>query len=434
MGIIEFITFFIFGFIVGACGYTAYYFYRVQKEGGSPLKTGPADEGAAQHEHVGCVLKAIEQSGRKSVGIYWARDAYLRQSLEDFTQIVSACGDVNYESGGIVSDKSHCKNATLLHECIKDGAYEFASVLIGHGADPNVGLDCVGERTEYESLHCTPLHSAVQGGRIDLVELLIKAGADHSAVDGNGNTPLCVAATNDNIAIAKILLAAGANPNSVHETEICPLLCTKSNAMAKLLVSQGADVNMMFENGYPLLSFLIFKRKPNIARFLLKNYSYSFDFRDGDGELLERHPLWVAYFGNWYEIFKDLADVSYFNQPGAFDRGILEVTVINDNCEYARVLLERMLRGNFQIDSELLYLAKSRRMQEMLVQFGADPTIKNPEYGKKTSDEYMVYLDRKFVWRDLADRAPRIVAEHQRKLLADAVGLEDEPSRVKRRM
>jgi len=190
---------------------------------------------------------------------------------------------------------------------------------------------------------------------------------------------------------------------------------------------------MVMGNGYPLLSMLIYDGKAAIARYIFKEYRLRFDLRDKDGQWLDRHPLIVAYRFNEYDLFKELVEFSYPNQLGAWG-GIQETTVEFDSYEYTRVLLKRMVRLGLSVDSALLYCAKSRRMQEMLVQFGADPTIKSPEYGKKTPDEYMVHVNRKTVWRDLIERAPSIVAEHQRKLLAEAVGLEDEPAPLKRRM
>ncbi|MDH2177922.1 ankyrin repeat domain-containing protein [Stenotrophomonas sp. GD03654] len=422
--------------ILGAFLYEGCCSYIARRKVKHRAITAPACVEEEQSLHLKNSLKAMEQcsteSERISMGVYCAREANLRKSLEDFTKIVSVCVNINYHLGGSVTDQGH-KNTTLLHECIKDGAYDFAKVLIEHGADPSIGVSRSWELTEYEAKHATPLHSAVQDERIELVQLLLDAGADHSAVDGNGYTPLCVAVRNDKIAIARALLEGGANPNQVHDTVKCPLLCANSAAMAKLLVSKGADVNMVMGNGYPLLSMLIYDGKAAIARYIFKEYRLRFDLRDKDGQWLDRHPLIVAYRFNEYDLFKELVEFSYPNQLGAWG-GIQETTVEFDSYEYTRVLLKRMVRLGLSVDSALLYCAKSRRMQEMLVQFGVDPTIKSPEYGKKTPDEYMVHVNRKTVWRDLIERAPSIVAEHQRKLLAEAVGLEDEPAPLKRRM
>ncbi|HFJ9550650.1 TPA: ankyrin repeat domain-containing protein [Stenotrophomonas maltophilia] len=426
--------------IVGACiceGVSQIGSYITRRKAKHMEITTPDSVEEEQSLHLKNSLKAMEQcsteSERISMGVYCAREAYLRKSLEDFTKIVSVCVNINYHLGGSVTDQGNYGNTTLLHKCVKDGAIDYAKVLIEHGADPSIGISRSWELTKYEAMHATPLHSAVQDERIELVKLLLEAGADHSAVDGDGYTPLCVAVRNDKIAIARTLLAGGANPSQVHDTVKCPLLCANSAAMAKLLVNKGADVNMVMGNGYPLLSMLICDGKAAIARYILKEYQLRFDLRDKDGQWLDRHPLFVAYRANEFDVFKELVEFSYPNQLGAW--GSIQETVVElDSYDYARVLLKRMVRLGLTIDSTLLYCAKSRRMQEMLVQFGADPTIKSPEYGKKTPDEYMVHVNRKTVWRDLIERAPSIVAEHQRKLLAEAVGLEDEPAPLKRRM
>lgn len=235
--------------IVGACiceGVSQIGSYITRRKAKHMEITTPDSVEEEQSLHLKNSLKAMEQcsteSERISMGVYCAREAYLRKSLEDFTKIVSVCVNINYHLGGRVTDQGH-KNTTLLHECIKDGAYDFAKVLIEHDADPSIGISRSWELTKYEAMHATPLHSAVQDERIELVKLLLEAGADHSAVDGDGYTPLCVAVRNDKIAIARTLLAGGANPSQVHDTVKCPLLCANSAAMAKLLVYKGADVN-----------------------------------------------------------------------------------------------------------------------------------------------------------------------------------------------
>ncbi|HEL2981956.1 hypothetical protein D7Y50_03795 [Stenotrophomonas maltophilia] len=376
-----------------------------------------------------------DESEANSIKLRHTRKAFLEQNMAVFKGMVECTSDLN-DFGSMVSEHRDYWNATLLHECIKDGSYEYAQVLIDKKADPNLELKCIGELREYELLNITPLHTAIQSGREDLVELLLSAGADHSVVDGYGFSPLCKAVDKDSIGVAKALLAAGADPNYVHDTIMCPLFHAKSPAMAQLLVDNGANVNLRMNNGYPILSMLITSGKVTVARYLIKEHRYAFDFRDNDGDLLDKHPLIAAYCCNDLAVFKDLVRLSHYNQQTAFGEGILQMAVRWNNCEYARPLLERMSQLNCEIDSGLLYLAKSRQMQEMLVLYGADPSVKCPNHYGRTPDEYMKMplVNRQFVWTDLIERAPLILAKHQREVLADAVGLEEAPERVKRRM
>jgi len=61
--------------------------------------------------------------------------------------------------------------------------------------------------------HRTPLHLAVLKNRPQMVKLLLELGADASAKDGRGYTPLGLATPKTNEAIAAALIAAGADPN-----------------------------------------------------------------------------------------------------------------------------------------------------------------------------------------------------------------------------
>lgn len=59
------------------------------------------------------------------------------------------------------------------------------------------------------------LHAAAAGGDTAAIDRLIAAGADLEARDGNGRTPLMVAAFRQDDAAARALIAAGANPNAL---------------------------------------------------------------------------------------------------------------------------------------------------------------------------------------------------------------------------
>ena len=84
----------------------------------------------------------------------------------------------------------------------------------------------------------TPLHRAAQGGHVAFAELLLAHGAEVDAKTPGGNTPLCMAATaaqhalaarsisglptrpEDTIAIARLLLAHGADVMNVQYDDV----------------------------------------------------------------------------------------------------------------------------------------------------------------------------------------------------------------------
>ncbi|MGV3721491.1 MAG: ankyrin repeat domain-containing protein [Actinomycetota bacterium] len=66
----------------------------------------------------------------------------------------------------------------------------------------------------FDELNMTPLHYAAKGGHIEIIGLLLAAGADVNAHDAQaiGETPLGAVAANCSYEVAKLLIEAGADP------------------------------------------------------------------------------------------------------------------------------------------------------------------------------------------------------------------------------
>jgi ankyrin repeat protein len=93
----------------------------------------------------------------------------------------------------------------------------------------------------------TALHWAAYQDDLSLVRILLAAGARVNAVTRLGNiTPLFLACTNGNAALAGELLQAGADVNAVKEGGTTPLMVASSSGsteLVKLLVAHGSNVN-----------------------------------------------------------------------------------------------------------------------------------------------------------------------------------------------
>ena len=92
----------------------------------------------------------------------------------------------------------------------------------------------------------TPLHIASRGDAINIVKLLLGAGADPKAKDPRGNTPLHIACYFGNIKTARLLLEAKAELNAQNEYGVTPLhMATRMGQLdvVELLLEAGADPN-----------------------------------------------------------------------------------------------------------------------------------------------------------------------------------------------
>ena len=149
-----------------------------------------------------------------------------------------------------------------------------------------------------------PLHIAAESGRWVVVEMLLKNGADIDAPDANGLSPLTVALLARDARIAELLVKEGAafeadsllrdvtlagisdrdvmdflirhgaNMNVFYPDGKTPLILAIENSdrlMAKMLVSRGADLNLADEKGRSPLKIAQGAGNDAIIRLLLRN-------------------------------------------------------------------------------------------------------------------------------------------------------------------
>src|SRR5258707_1433083 len=129
---------------------------------------------------------------------------------------------------------------TLL-KAIEDHNMNRLSSLLSHGADAN--------ELQIQQYGWRPLHLAIDeledGGSIQALILLLRYGASVNAWTAkHGATPLLMALFRGQAEAARILLAAGADPNVVGDEGDSPLcVCVEQNdqEMAALLLRCGAD-------------------------------------------------------------------------------------------------------------------------------------------------------------------------------------------------
>ena len=124
---------------------------------------------------------------------------------------------------------------------------EFADILIAHGADVNRKT---GEGRSYK----TPLNYAAESNNLPVAKLLIARGAD---VEGKGSSPLSSAGVNgDFVEMAQLLVENGARVNTPSPTGWYPLQTAAGRGnikVTKYLLAQGADPNAADRAGFTAL-------------------------------------------------------------------------------------------------------------------------------------------------------------------------------------
>jgi ankyrin repeat protein len=114
---------------------------------------------------------------------------------------------------------------------------------------------------------CGPIHDAVRDGDLAKVKTLLTEHPDlaSSKDEKFGQTPLHVAALNDRLDVAKLLVASKADVNAAASNGSTPLhlAAAKGNKdIAELLLNSKADVNAVDHDGWsPLHSAITYGRK-----------------------------------------------------------------------------------------------------------------------------------------------------------------------------
>ncbi len=169
------------------------------------------------------------------------------------------------------------------------GKKEIAAALLATGLDLNIFEAAATGQTErvrtllkqdaalanafaVDGFH--PLGLACFFGHPQTVEALLAAGADVNAPSREAMkvTPLHSATTARQPAIARMLIARGANVNAAAgENGFAPLheaAASGSFELAKLLLEHGADINRKTTDGKTPLAFAISRSQPEMAAFL----------------------------------------------------------------------------------------------------------------------------------------------------------------------
>ena len=133
----------------------------------------------------------------------------------------------------------------LLLVSYKDDLHSAQQLILANGILANARVN------EANDLGATPLWAACQNGSLEMVQLLLDAGANPNAALLSGETPLMVAARAGKAEIVKMLLAKKADPNKTatrKQTALMWAVAQKHSDVVKLLIANRADIHARSES------------------------------------------------------------------------------------------------------------------------------------------------------------------------------------------
>jgi ankyrin repeat protein len=204
-------------------------------------------------------LKSINKCLRTGFPVA-ARDAWGRTPLHLAVSASKLGAAKALLDAGAPINATDADGYTSLHVAAVLGRLDAAVFLLQAGADHALRTSATS-KTEPKA--ATPLLLAVKDGKASIVEALLAAGADASAVDAEGISGLQAAlerGAEEALPLVRLLLSAGADANHGH-----PLLFVSASktstttesgraAVLQLLLTAGADVSRVGAGGFTALA------------------------------------------------------------------------------------------------------------------------------------------------------------------------------------
>lgn len=158
----------------------------------------------------------------------------------------------------------------ILHLAIQNNRYHIVKYLIEKGADIEAPDSYDGN-----ALHLANYVNHDDTCTVDIIILLLNNGANMSAVDCHGNSPLIDAVDAGYYNIVKILLDAGSDPNHVNQRHETALHFASRDAelnIIKLLLEYGADATILNDKGKSAEDIALKEGYDEIASYI-RNYA-----------------------------------------------------------------------------------------------------------------------------------------------------------------
>lgn len=300
------------------------------------------------------------------------------QDPEVIHALVKAGAEVNHITEEGIS--------ALALACLKPD-YKITKALIDCGADVNI---CnAGHWTVLMSLVSRP------NPNIDIIKLLVQAGANVNKQNRAGATPLLLAAgKTENPEVINILIKAGANANywlRDDDSEISPL---KSAAfdnpnpeIVKALVKGGADVNKKDEKGFTALHYAASENNYKVVEALIEaGANIMARAKDGSGIFI------TAAMHNNSDVINTLIKAGLYVDATDYEGNtpLMRAVIYNPDIDVIRTLIKNEANVNAMNKMGLTALMASAaadkpEFAKILLQAGANLYIQSKD-GRTVAD------------------------------------------------
>lgn len=245
---------------------------------------------------------------------------------------------------------------TALYVAATLGQLSSCRVLLANGAQVDAAND----------LGYTPLMAALDGGHADVVDLLLKSGADVNPkviaridVKGlGGATALYIATRKEDLASIRKLLKSGADVNRRSGNGWTPLKSAAQQGnvdIVKALLNAGADPNIADNTNYTPLMNAVSGEHVDIVKLLLKfkadpNVQSGDNSEDEDWEAGRTALMDAALSGNVSIAHELLKHGANSNLRTAKGRSALHSAVFSANAEMVSLILKSGSDGNARVN------------------------------------------------------------------------------------
>ncbi|AWO96308.1 putative B-cell lymphoma 3 protein [Scophthalmus maximus] len=161
---------------------------------------------------------------------------------------------------------------TALHIAVVQGELAIVCTLIHLLLWARKGLDI------YNNLRQTPLHLAVITQQADMVDVLLRAGADPAALDRNGQTALHLCSEYDQSECLSVVLSLSSSPMCLEIRNyegLSPLhlaVLRGHKDLTRMLLDAGADINAMdIKSGQSPLMHAVESNNADMVHFLIES-------------------------------------------------------------------------------------------------------------------------------------------------------------------